>query len=193
LPSLKLSWHRRSTSGSSGSDPSSGATGSGSAVPASSRKHTVKQYINSSSSIIVCHFLTTLFYVTLEILFDNFFVHKILRKLFKWKKGGKEKEKGIPLFWAGGTIFGPPWARARAEALSAQRRPTSEGGNGAAARVTVSLGGPLASEREGGKGRRCGQTAGEPAERGEKPAAGGPVPGPRGAWFSTGGSWRFSW
>jgi hypothetical protein len=31
--------------------------------------------------------------------------------------------------------------------------------------------GPLASER-GGKGRRFGQTAGEPAERGEKPAAG---------------------
>jgi hypothetical protein len=55
-----------------GLDPSSGATGSGSAVPASSRKHTVKQYINSSSSIIVCHFLTTLFYVTLEIFFDNF-------------------------------------------------------------------------------------------------------------------------
>jgi hypothetical protein len=93
LPSLKLSWHRRSTSGSSGSDPSSGATGSGSAVPASSRKHTVKQYINSSSSIIVCHFLTTLFYVTLEILFDNFFVHKVLRKLFKWEKGWKRKRK----------------------------------------------------------------------------------------------------
>jgi hypothetical protein len=38
LPSSKLSWHRRSTSESSGSGPSSGATGSGSTVPASSRK-----------------------------------------------------------------------------------------------------------------------------------------------------------
>jgi hypothetical protein len=71
------------------------------------------------------------------------------------KRVEKKKEKGIPLFWAGGTIFGPPRARARAEALSAQRRPTSEGGNGAAARVTALLGAPLASEREGGKGRRA--------------------------------------
>jgi hypothetical protein len=47
------------------------------------------------------------------------------------KRGGKEKEKGIPHIWAGGMNFGPPRARARAEALSAQRRPTS-GENGAA-------------------------------------------------------------
>ena len=49
--------------------------------------------------------------------------------------------------------------------------PRARGKNGAVARVTASLEGPLASEREGKK-RRCGQTAGEPAERGEKPAAG---------------------
>jgi hypothetical protein len=73
LPSSKLSWHGKSTSGGPGSDPSSGAPGSGSAVPAAFRKHIVKQYINCGSSIIVCHFLTTLFYVALEILFDNFF------------------------------------------------------------------------------------------------------------------------
>jgi hypothetical protein len=76
LPSLKLSWHRRSTSGSSGSGPSSGATGSGSAVPASSRKQAIKQYIKSGLQIIVCHFLTSLWYVNLEILFDNFWCIK---------------------------------------------------------------------------------------------------------------------
>jgi hypothetical protein len=54
------------------------------------------------------------------------------------KRVEKEKEKGIPLCWAGDTVFGPPWARARAEALSTQRRPTGEGerrgreGNGVA-------------------------------------------------------------
>jgi hypothetical protein len=69
-------------------------------------------------------------------------------------------------------IFGPPRARARAEALSAQRRPTSEGGGERRGREGDGVAwGPLASER-GGKGRRFGQTAGEPAERGEKPAAG---------------------
>jgi hypothetical protein len=69
------------------------------------------------------------------------------------KRGGKEKEKGVPLIWAGGMIFGPPRARARAEALSAQRRPTSEGGGERRGREGDGVAwGPLASER-GGKGR----------------------------------------
>jgi hypothetical protein len=103
LPSLKLSWHRRSTSGSSGSDPSSGATGFGSAVPASSRKQAVKQYINSGLSIIVCHFLTTLFYATLEILFDNFWCIKYWENYLNGKKGWKKKKKREFLFPGQGT------------------------------------------------------------------------------------------
>jgi hypothetical protein len=66
LPSSKLSWHKRSTSGRSGSDPSSGAMGSRSMVPASSSKTGNKQYINSGSLIGVCHLLTLLLHVTLE-------------------------------------------------------------------------------------------------------------------------------
>jgi hypothetical protein len=118
------------------------------------------------------------------------------------KRVEKKKEKGIPLFWAGGTIFGPPRARARAEALSAQRRPTSEGGNGAAARVTMLLGGPLASEREGGgrDGVAARRRANRPSAGKNRPPGkldGGLPPVARflvrGGWFSTGGSWRFSW
>jgi hypothetical protein len=42
---------------------------------------------------------------------------------------GVEKEKGkeISSLLGWGRAFGPPWARARAGALSAQRRPKSEG------------------------------------------------------------------
>jgi hypothetical protein len=75
--------------------------------------------------------------------------------------------------------------------------PRARGGNGAVARVTASLEGPLASER-GGK-RRWGPTAGEPAERGEgknrplEKLDGGLPPAARflvrGGWFSTGGGW----
>jgi hypothetical protein len=65
LPSSKLSWHKRSTSGRSGSDPSSEATGSGSTVPASSRKtgnKTIHQQwftnfsVSFSNIIIACDF-----------------------------------------------------------------------------------------------------------------------------------------
>jgi hypothetical protein len=35
-------------------------------------KQAIKQYINKDSQIIVCHFLTSLLHVTLEIIFDNF-------------------------------------------------------------------------------------------------------------------------
>jgi hypothetical protein len=66
LPSSKLSWHKRSTSERSGSGPSSGATGSGSTVPASSSKSGNKQYINSGLLIGVCQLLTLLLHVTLE-------------------------------------------------------------------------------------------------------------------------------
>jgi hypothetical protein len=68
LPSSKLSWHKRSTSGRSGSGPSSGVTGSRSTVPASSSKTGNKQYINSGLLIGVCHFITLLLHVTLEII-----------------------------------------------------------------------------------------------------------------------------
>jgi hypothetical protein len=62
----------------------------------------------------VCHFLTTLFYVTLEILFDHFFVHKILRKLFKWEKGVEKKKKRGFLSSGPGTRFlAHPGASAR--------------------------------------------------------------------------------
>jgi hypothetical protein len=54
--------------GRSGSGPSSGATGSGSTVPASSSKTGNKQYVNSGLLIGVCHFLTLLLHVTLEII-----------------------------------------------------------------------------------------------------------------------------
>ena len=168
---MKLSWHIRSTSGSSGSDPSSGATGSGSAVPASSRKHTVKQYINSGLLIIVCHFLTTLFYVALEILFDNFFVHKVLRKLFKWEKGWKKKKKRGFLSAGPGTRF---LAHPGRECALRRFRPSGgprARGNGAAARVTASLEGPLASERGERNGVAVRRRANRPSA-GEKPAAG---------------------
>jgi hypothetical protein len=45
-------------------------------ITPSSRKQAIKQYINSGLPIIVCHFLTSLLYVTLEILFDNFWCIK---------------------------------------------------------------------------------------------------------------------
>jgi hypothetical protein len=35
-------------------------------------KQAIKQYINKDSQFIVCHFLTSLLHVTLEIIFDNF-------------------------------------------------------------------------------------------------------------------------
>ena len=95
----------------------------------------------------------------------------------------KEKEKGIPLIWARGMDFGPPRARARAEALSAQRRPTSEGGNGAAARVTASHGAHLPA-REGERDGVTVDGGDEPAVRGEDLAAGGLGGGsPPVAWF----------
>jgi hypothetical protein len=55
-------------------------------------------------------------------------VHKILRKLFKWEKGWKKKKKSEILILGWGHGFWPtPGASARAEALSAQGRPKSEG------------------------------------------------------------------
>jgi hypothetical protein len=65
LPSSKLSWHKRSTFGRSGSGPSSGATGSGPTVPASSSKtgnKTIHQQwftncsVSFSNIIITCDF-----------------------------------------------------------------------------------------------------------------------------------------
>jgi hypothetical protein len=173
LPSLKLSWHRRSTSGSSGSGPSSGATGSESAVPASSRKQAIKQYINSGLSIIVCHFLTTLLYVTLEILFDNFFVHKILRKLFKWAKGWKRKKRREFLSSGPGALFLAHPGRERAlRRFRPSGGPRARGGGRRAREGDGVAWGATCQRERCGEGRRCGQTAGEPAERGEKPAAG---------------------
>jgi hypothetical protein len=53
LPSSKLSWHKRPISGRSGSGPSLGATGSGSAVPTSSSKtvnKTIHQQVNGGGN-----------------------------------------------------------------------------------------------------------------------------------------------
>jgi hypothetical protein len=80
----------------------------------------------------------------------------------------KEKEKGILLSWAGDTVFGPPQARARARALTAQRRPKSEGGTALCASGDGVAAGPLASE-SGGERRRG--LANRPSE-GEGPVAG---------------------
>jgi hypothetical protein len=39
-------------------------------------KQAIKQYINSGLQILVCHFLTSLLHVTLEIIFDIFWCIK---------------------------------------------------------------------------------------------------------------------
>jgi hypothetical protein len=114
------------------------------------------------------------------------------------KRVEKEKEKGDSSLLGRGTVFGPPRARARAEALLAQRRPTSEGENGAAAGVTASLEGPLASERGGRNGVVVRRRANRPSAEGKNRSPGrldGGLPPVarflvRGGWFSTGGSWR---
>jgi hypothetical protein len=94
-----------------------------------------------------------------------------LRKLFEWEKGWKKKKKRGFLSAGPGTRFLAHPGRERALRRFRPSGGPRARGNGAAARVTASLEGPLASER-GGRKRRRGQTAGEPAERGEKPAAG---------------------
>jgi hypothetical protein len=82
------------------------------------------------------------------------------------KKGGKEKEKRSLLCWAGGRVFGPPQARARA---GARLRPSG----GPRARGRRRRCGPTRQRERRGK-RRCGQTAwaNRPSE-GEGPTAGG--------------------
>jgi hypothetical protein len=86
-------------------------------------------------------------------------VHKILRKLFKWKKRvEKEKEKRIPLSWAGDTAFGPPRARARVlKRFRPSGGPRARGRRRGCEGDGVAVG-PLASE-SGGEKRHRGQTA----------------------------------
>jgi hypothetical protein len=61
----------------------------------------------------------------------------------------KEKEKRIPLSWAGGTAFGPPRARARAlKRLRPSDGPRARGGRRGYDGDGVAVG-PLASERGG--------------------------------------------
>jgi hypothetical protein len=64
-----------STSGRSGSGPSSGA-GSGSTVPAYYSKTGTKQYINSGLLIGVCHFFNIIITCDFRKYFDNFWCIK---------------------------------------------------------------------------------------------------------------------
>jgi hypothetical protein len=84
----------------------------------------------------------------------------------------KEKEKRIPLSWAGDTAFGAPRARARAlKRLRPSDGPRERGRRRGCEGDDVVVG-PLASER-GGRKRRRGQTAGRTGRAREKrPAAG---------------------
>jgi hypothetical protein len=101
----------------------------------------------------------------------------------------KKKEKRFLLSWAGDKAFGPPRARARAGALTAQRRPKSEGETARCVRVTASLRAHLPARAEGENGVAA-RRRGEPAERPRgkagrrwarrRFAAGGPVFDPRG-------------
>jgi hypothetical protein len=80
------------------------------------------------------------------------------------KRGEKEKEKRILLLLGWGHGFWPtPGASARAGALTAQRRPKSEGETALRARVTASLRPTCQRERGDGVAAR---RRGEPAERG---------------------------
>jgi hypothetical protein len=110
----------------------------------------------------------------------------------------KEKEKRSLLCWAGGRVFGPPRARARARArLRPSGGPRAEGRRRECARVTASLRAHSSARAEGGNGvaaRRRGRT-GRAREKGRwarrRFAAGGPVLGPREgglAWAEAGDS-----
>jgi hypothetical protein len=83
----------------------------------------------------------------------------------------KEKRKGISPFLGWGQGFWPtPGASARAEALTAQRRPKSEGETALRARVTASLWAHLPA-RAGGTALQPDGMANRPSE-GEGPVAG---------------------
>jgi hypothetical protein len=83
------------------------------------------------------------------------------------KRVEKEKEKRIPLSWAGDTAFGPPQARARAlKRLRPSDGPRARGRRRGCEGDGVAVG-PLASERGGGNGVAA-RRRGEPAERGRK-------------------------
>jgi hypothetical protein len=81
------------------------------------------------------------------------------------KRGGKGKRKEISPFLGWGQGFWPtPGASARAEALTAQRLPKSEGGTVLRVRVTASQRAHLPA-RAGGNGVAA-RRRGKPAERG---------------------------
>jgi hypothetical protein len=122
------------------------------------------------------------------------------------RKGGVKRKRKRNLFLAGlGEGFWPtPGASARAGALSAQRRPKSEGETARVREGRRRRRGPHVPEREGEEnGVRLTRGGGEnePAVRGEDPAAGGLGGGsPPVARFSTygrcpstGRGWRFQW
>jgi hypothetical protein len=94
-------------------------------------------------------------------------VHKILRKPFKWKKGGKGKRKENSSSPGLGTrlLAHPGRERARGSAYGpavAQER----GGDGAAREGDGVAAGPLASESGGGGDGVTARRRGEPTERG---------------------------
>jgi hypothetical protein len=76
LPSSKLSWHKSSTSGDQAPALLPGLRVPDQRSQLLLGKQAIKQYINSGLQILVCHFLTSLLHVTLEIIFDNFWCIK---------------------------------------------------------------------------------------------------------------------
>jgi hypothetical protein len=120
-----------------------------------------------------------------------------LRTLFKWEKGCKRKKEISPFVGWGQGFWPTPGASARAGALTAQRRPMSEGETAQCARVTASLRAHSPARAEGENGvaaRRRGEPAERPGGKADRRwarrrfAAGGPVFDPRGGVLARAGA-----
>jgi hypothetical protein len=92
-----------------------------------------------------------------------------LRKLFEWEKGWKKKKKRGFLSAGPGTRFLAHPGRERALRRFQPSGGPRTRGNGAAARVTASLEGPLASERGGGNGVAARRRANRPSAGKNRP------------------------